>query len=174
MALAAEVVVRAWGERVLIVDLDVHHGSGTQSLFWQRGDVGYLSVHRHPHFPGSGSGDEVGEGPGAGATRNLPLAPGAGDDLVVSALEVGLEEMTSRLRPAAILVSAGFDAHARDPLGGLDLTTAGFARLTRAVVQAAEAWSGGRVLSLLEGGHHPATLAEAVRAHVEALAGGGG
>jgi acetoin utilization deacetylase AcuC-like enzyme len=171
VALAAEVVVRAWNQPVLIVDFDVHHGGGTQSLFWERGDVGYLSVHRHPHFPGTGGGDEVGEGAGSGATRNLPLASGAGDDLVVSALEAGLEEMGSRLRPAAILVSAGFDAHARDPLGGLDVTTDGFARLTRAVVQASEMWSGGRVLSLLEGGHHPATLAAAARAHVEALAG---
>jgi len=173
VALAAEVIVRAWNQRVLIVDFDVHHGSGTQSLFWERGDVGYLSVHRHPHFPGTGGGDEVGEGEGRGATRNLPLASGAGDDLVASALEVGLEEMVAHLQPAAIVVSAGFDAHARDPLGGLEMTTDGFARLTRAVVRAAETWSGGRVLSLLEGGHHPAILGEAVRAHVAALAGSG-
>jgi acetoin utilization deacetylase AcuC-like enzyme len=173
VAVAAEVIVRALNRPVLIVDLDVHHGSGTQSLFWERGDVGYLSVHRHPHFPGTGGGDEVGEGEGRGATRNLPLASGAGDDLVASALEAGLEEMAARLQPAAIVVSAGFDAHARDPLGGLDLTNDGFARLTRAVVRAAETWSGGRVLSLLEGGHHPRTLAEAVRVHVAALAGSG-
>ncbi len=169
-ALAAEVIARAWQAPVLVVDFDVHHGNGTQALFWERPDVGYLSVHRYPFYPGTGAADEVGEGRGRGATRNFPLAAGADDAVFASALEAGLEELGSRLRPAAIVVSAGFDAHREDPLGGMAVTEEGFERMTRAVVQAAEAWSGGRVLSLLEGGYRLEALGSSVRAHLRALA----
>jgi len=136
--------------------------------------VGYVSVHRYPFFPGTGTAEETGEGAGAGTTRNVPLASGADDGVFATAFENALEEVGARLRPAAVLVSAGFDAHRLDPVGGMRVTDSGFRRVTAAIVQAAQAWSGGRVLSVLEGGHHPAALGSAVRAHVEVLAGCGG
>jgi len=168
-ALAAELIARAWQAPVLVADFDVHHGNGTQAIFWEREDVGYLSVHRFPFYPGTGGGDEVGEGRGRGFTRNVPLAAGADDAIYASAFEAGLEELGSRLRPAAIVLSAGFDAHGADPLGGMRLTEAGFERMTRAVVQAAETWSGGRVLAFLEGGYDLEALGTSARALCRAM-----
>ncbi len=172
VALAAELVVGALDQPVLIVDFDVHHGNGTQQLFYDRPDVGYLSVHQYPAFPGSGTGDEIGSGPGLGTTRNIPLAAGADDAMFCSALESGLQELGSVLRPAVILVSAGFGAHRDDPIAEMQVTADGFRRLSAAIVQAAETWAGGRVLSFLEGGYEPKALAESVTAHVTTLAGG--
>jgi len=174
VAVAAETIVRAWNAPVLIVDFDVHHGNGTQRMFYHRRDVGYLSVHRYPFFPGTGQGDEVGEGAGRGTTLNFPLAAGADDEVYVAALESGLEQMGRRMRPAAILVSAGFDAHRDDPLGGMGLSSEGFQRMTVAIVQAATTWSGGRVLSFLEGGHRLKVVAECALVHVRELARGEG
>ena len=172
-ALAAELIARALQSPVLVVDFDVHHGNGTQQIFWERPDVGYLSVHRWPFFPGTGAADETGSGKGAGTTRNVPLAAGAGDDLVASALEAGLEELGGRLRPAVIVVSAGFDAHAEDPVGGLGVTEQGFHRIGRAIAQAADSWANGRVLAVLEGGYHPRAMARSAAAWLEGLAGTG-
>lgn len=170
-ALAAEVLVRASGEPVLVVDFDAHHGNGTQAHFWERGDVGYISVHEFPAFPGTGGADEVGEGKGRGATRNVPLAPGADDSVFATAMENALEEIGTRIRPAAVVVSAGFSAHTDDPLSAMRVTETGFRRVTRAIVQAAEAWSSGMVLSVLEGGYDVKALAASARAHVQELAG---
>ncbi len=169
VALAAEVVVRAWNLPVLVVDFDADHGAGTQEHFYERGDVGYVSVHRWPTLSGAGGGDEVGVGKGRGSTRNVPLASEAGDDAFCSALEGAVEDVGSRLRPAALVLSAGFNGHRDDPLGGLGLTEDGFARITRTLVQASEAWCGGRILSILEGGFSPAALASAARTHVSGL-----
>jgi acetoin utilization deacetylase AcuC-like enzyme len=169
-ALAAEVIVRSFNAPVLIVDFDAFHGNGSQLQFYDRDDVGYLSVHRYPSFPGTGGADERGEGPGLGWTRNIPLAAGADDDVLCTALENGLEELGSRMRPAAIVVSAGFNAYHGDPLGGMRLTEDGFRRMTAAVVAASEAWSQGRVLSILEGGYEPVGSARCASAHVEELA----
>lgn len=170
VALAAEVVVQSWVRPVLIVDFDAHHGNGTQRHFYDRGDVGYLSVHGFPAFPGTGTADEVGIGEGEGANRNIPLALGADDSIYCAAFERALDELGSRLEPVAIIVSAGFDAHASDPLGGMRLTEAGFRRLSSAVASAAQRWSGGRVLSFLEGGFDLQALANCARIHVEELA----
>jgi acetoin utilization deacetylase AcuC-like enzyme len=172
VALAAEVVVRAVNAPVLIVDFDVHHGNGTQRMFYDRAEVGYLSVHQYPLFPGTGQGDEIGEGAGRGTTLNLPLAAGADDEVYAAALEHGLEELGHRLRPVALLVSAGFDAHQDDPLGGMELSYEGFRRMSAAIVQAAATWCEGRVLSFLEGGHRPTALGACARVHVEELARG--
>ncbi len=171
IALAAEVVTRCWAAPVLIADFDALHGSGTERLFWERGDVGVLSVHRYPGFPGSGAATDVGEGAGHGLTVNVPLAAGSGDEVVVAAFRRALEDLGRRLRPAAVLLAAGFSAHADDPLGSLRVSTEGFRRLTEAAVEVAETWSGGRILSFLEGGFEVGALAASARAHVEALAG---
>jgi acetoin utilization deacetylase AcuC-like enzyme len=170
VALAAEVVIRALGLTVVIADFGALHGNGTQEHFYNRADVGFVSVHRYPAFPGSGGADEVGEGTGEGTTRNVPLAEGSDDEIFCNAFEESLGEICHRMRPAAILVSAGFDAHQDDPLGGMRLTDAGFGRLTDVVVAAAERWAGGRVLSFLEGGFALEALAKSARIHVEHLA----
>lgn len=169
-ALAAEVLCRASGASILIVDFDAHHGNGTQEHFLSRRDIGYLSVHEFPAFPGTGGGDEEGKGEGLGLTLNIPLGAGADDDMVCTALEHGLKTMMGRLHPAAIVVSAGFSGHRKDPLSSWKLSETGFKRMTQAIVRASEYYSEGRVLSLLEGGYEPASLASSVRAHVEALA----
>jgi acetoin utilization deacetylase AcuC-like enzyme len=170
VALAAEVVVQSWGEPVLIVDFDAHHGNGTQEHFFDRPEVGYVSVHGFPGFPGTGTADEIGSGEGAGTTRNVPLAVGADDSIFCPAFEEAVVEIGSRLRPAAILASAGFDAHLSDPLGGMRVSEAGFRRLSAAVTAAARRWSDGRVLSFLEGGFDLQAVANCARIHVEELA----
>jgi acetoin utilization deacetylase AcuC-like enzyme len=172
VALAAEVVVRSWNLPVLIVDFDAFHGNGTQQFFYDRGDVGYLSVHRYPGFPGTGGADEVGAGPGLGATRNVPLAAGADDAIVNAVFDRGLEEMASRLRPAAMIVSAGFNGLISDPIGEMRMTEAGFRRMTKSIRGVADVWAGGRILSFLEGGFDLDGLAKCARAHAEELAGG--
>ncbi len=170
-ALAAEVLSRCWQRPVLLADFDVVHCGGTQEIFWRRGDVGVASVHRWPFFPGTGGADETGDGDGAGATRNMPLAAGADDAVYAGAFEHAVDELAGRLRPAAVVLAAGFGAHRDDPLGGMAVTDAGFARMTAAAVRAAERHGGGRVLSLLEGGYLAEALPGAVRAHVATLAG---
>jgi acetoin utilization deacetylase AcuC-like enzyme len=170
IALAAEVLTRSWGRPVVIADFGALHGDGTQEHFFDRGDVGFVSVHRYPAFPGTGGADEIGENEGLGMTRNIPLAGGSGDDLICAAFEDALAETCSKVRPAAILLSAGFDAHRDDPLGGMLMTETGFGRLTAAAVAAAETWSNGRLLSILEGGFNLEALANSARIHVEELA----
>ena len=170
VAVAAEVVVRSWNRPVVIADFGAFHGDGTQEIFFDRADVGFVSVHRYPAFPGSGGGDEIGEEKGRGMTRNMPLAAGADDDIICAAFDEALKEMCVRLQPSVILVSAGFDAHKDDPLGGMVVTESGFQRLTRSVVEAAEKWSGGRLLSFLEGGFELEALAKSARIHVEEMA----
>jgi acetoin utilization deacetylase AcuC-like enzyme len=170
VALAAEVVAQSWGKPVLIVDFDAHHGNGTQQHFYDRPDVGYVSVHGFPDFPGTGTADEIGTGAGEGLTRNVPLTTDADDGTFCVAFEAALDEVGSRLEPAAIIVSAGFDGHVCDPVGGMKISEAGFRRLSAAVVAAAHRWSKGRVLSFLEGGFDLQSLANCARIHVEELA----
>jgi acetoin utilization deacetylase AcuC-like enzyme len=169
-ALAAEVVARSWARPVVIADFGALHGDGTQEVYFDRGDVGFVSVHRYPAFPGTGGADEVGEGPGRGMTRNVPLAAGSEDEIVCSAFEGALNEICSRLQPAAIVISAGFDAHPQDVLGGMRVSENGFRRLSATIRQAAENWSEGRILSILEGGYHLEALAKTARIHAEELA----
>ncbi len=170
VALAAEVIVRSWNKPVLVVDFDAWHGNGTQQQFWDRADVGYLSVHRYPGFPGSGSADEIGDGLGFGTTRNIPVAEGADDDIFCTAFENGLDEMAARMQPAAVVVSAGFNGHKDDQMGGLALTVEGYRRISRQLVRTAEKWSEGRLLSFLEGGFSLPALAGGAVAHVEEMA----
>ena len=169
-ALAAETLTRSWNQPVVIADFGALHGDGTQQQFFDRRDIGFISVHRYPAFPGTGGADEIGENEGQGMTRNIPLAGGSGDDIICAAFEEALAEICSEVRPAAIVLSAGFDAHRDDPLGGMLMTEAGFGRLTAAAVAAAETWSNGRLLSILEGGFNLEALANSTRIHVEELA----
>jgi acetoin utilization deacetylase AcuC-like enzyme len=166
---ARDLIESAGLSRVLIADFDVHHGNGTQDIFWRDGQVAYLSVHRFPFYPGSGTADETGEGRGLGVTLNLPLHEGAGDDVYAGAFEAGLERLAEKFRPEFVLVSAGFDAHVRDPLGGMRVSTEGYGRMTRALRDVAGTFANGRIVSLLEGGYDPRALGEAALEHVSML-----
>jgi len=156
-------------ERVLIVDWDVHHGNGTQDLFYDSEAVHYVSVHRAPFYPGTGAASETGTGAGLGTTYNLPLPFGIRRPELLSQFERLLSDAAARCQPDLVLLSAGFDAHAADPIGSLGLETEDFAPLTRLVVQVATQYCDGKLVSLLEGGYHPQMLAESVECHMQAL-----
>jgi acetoin utilization deacetylase AcuC-like enzyme len=158
-------------ERVLVVDWDVHHGNGTQNAFWNRRDVLVFNTHRYPFYPGTGAADETGEGEGLGFTVNVPLPVGCGDADYGAAFTQVLEPVAHAFRPDLVVVSAGYDAHADDPLGGMELTEDGFAALCGLVVRIAEAHAAGRVAAVLEGGYDVAALARSVRACVGVLTG---
>ena len=160
---------RGLAERVAILDWDVHHGNGTQAIFYSRADVLYASWHQFPFYPGTGAADETGAGPGEGLTVNCPLASGSGDAEVLAAWRERVLPALAGFAPDLVLVSAGFDADARDPLGGLRMSARGYAELTREVVRFAEARAQGRVVSVLEGGYDLEALALDVAAHVGAL-----
>ena len=155
--------------RVMIVDWDVHHGNGTQDAFWGDARVGFLSMHRFPFYPGSGAADEIGEGQGKGTTVNVPIRYGTPADRQLDLFRAAAEKLADQLRPELILVSAGFDSHRQDPIGSLDLETEDFGDLTEIVLDIARTHSAGRVVSLLEGGYHPAALAESVQVHLRKL-----
>ena len=156
-------------ERVAILDWDVHHGNGTQGIFYDDPSVFYFSMHQYPWYPGTGSRGETGQGRGRGYTLNVPmraLTP-ASDER--RAFESALEEMSAKFTPDLILISAGFDAHKGDPLGQLLLSDDDFVALTRAVKQWANEACSGRIVSCMEGGYNLETLGETVRRHVREL-----
>ncbi len=158
--------------RVLIVDFDVHHGNGTQEIFYDSERVGFLSIHRYPFYPGTGAADETGSGPGLGFTANIPLPFGTSRLDFKAAFRAGLDSIAARVRPELVLISAGFDAHAEDPVGNLGLESEDFDDLTRAVVEVANVHAGGRVVSVLEGGYNVSRLAGCVEIHLRALGAG--
>jgi acetoin utilization deacetylase AcuC-like enzyme len=162
----------ALGERVLIVDWDVHHGNGTQAIFWDDPDVLYVSTHQHPLYPGTGRADEVGGPAAAGRTLNFPLPPGATGDVVRAALDVEARPAIEEFRPDWVLVSCGFDAHRDDPLSDLRLSSGDFAELARVVSEFAP--RPGRLALFLEGGYHADALESSVVATLDALLGGRG
>jgi acetoin utilization deacetylase AcuC-like enzyme len=152
--------------RVAIVDWDVHHGNGTQDIFWDDASVLYCSTHQMPLYPGTGAASERGE---HDTMVNVPLAPGDGGEMFREALEVAIFPRISAFRPDLIIISAGFDAHWRDPLANLNLTEEDFAWATREVLAIADRQCGGRVVSVLEGGYDLEGLALSTAAHVAVL-----
>jgi len=156
-------------DRVLIVDWDVHHGNGTQEIFYDDPSVFYLSMHQHPFYPGTGLATERGAGAGGGTTLNIPMPPGLAPESYVDALLGGLDEALRGFAPGLVLVSAGFDAGRDDPLGGFTLRESDFRLLTLELVARTRATAGGRVVSLLEGGYNPGELGRNVVAHLSAL-----
>ncbi|HVF31058.1 MAG TPA: histone deacetylase [Pyrinomonadaceae bacterium] len=159
-------------ERVAIIDWDVHHGNGTQGIFYSDATVFFFSMHQYPWYPGTGSRGETGQGKGLGATLNLPMRAFTPAKDQMSAFEAAVEEIASKLKPDLIFVSAGFDAHLTDPLGQLRLEDTDYAAMTRTVMQWADDACAGRVVSCLEGGYNLETLGETVVTHVRALASG--
>lgn len=168
-ALAARHAQARGLKRVLIVDWDVHHGNGTQDIFYQDGSVLYFSTHQANSYPNTGAPEETGQGPGAGATINCPLPEGAGRADVLGAFQQHLLPAVANFRPELVLISAGFDSREGDPLGGFNLTDEDFVDLTHLMLKIAREHAGGRLVSILEGGYNPAGLAAAANAHVQAL-----
>ena len=156
-------------ERVAIVDWDVHHGNGTQGIFYDDPTVYFFSSHQYPWYPGTGTRGEKGTGRGLGYTMNLPLRAATPAAEQKRSFEAALEDMSVNFKPDLIIISAGFDSHRDDPLGQLLLTDEDFVELTRVVKQWAKESCDGRLVSCLEGGYNLETLGETVRAHVSEL-----
>ncbi len=171
VAIAAEHLRRRHGAaRVAIFDFDVHHGNGTQHLFEERADVFYASTHQYPFYPGTGAASEIGIGAGVGATLNVPLPAGTGDEGYASVIEGRVLPELRRFAPEVLLLSAGFDAWQRDPLGGMAVTESGFARWGEWLRRLAADLCGGRILAVLEGGYDLENLPRLVEAHLQGLA----
>ncbi len=169
-AVAAAHALALGASRVAIVDFDVHHGNGTQEIFLADPRVLYVSLHQYPHYPGTGWASEVGVGDGLGFTVNIPLDAGAADAdyrLVVREIVV---PVLQAFGPELVIVSAGYDPHELDPLGGMRVTTGGFGGISQALVAAADGCCGGRVVVTTEGGYHLQALAASLDATLAALA----
>jgi len=155
--------------RVLIVDWDVHHGNGTQWAFYERPDIFYCSIHRYPFYPGTGAATEEGQGKGRGYTYNLPMNAGMGDLEYDSVFAKTVVPLVRDFDPDLILLSAGYDAHVRDPLGGMNVSAAGFARMTQSLLEAARDCCEGKLVAVLEGGYDLQGLAKSVAATLEVM-----
>jgi acetoin utilization deacetylase AcuC-like enzyme len=168
IAVAVE-ALRAEGlaERIAIYDFDVHHGNGTEAIFYEDPNVLFMSTHQYPFYPGTGASDAIGSGRGTGANLNVPLRAGTGDELFLEATEAVLEPKVRAFRPDIILMSAGFDAFELDPLGGLKVTVEGFRALAKRWRVLAEELCAGRMAAFLEGGYHLEGLGASVRAFLE-------
>lgn len=171
VAIAAVYALSRGLDRVAVVDFDVHHGNGTQHLLEARGDVLFISLHEHPEYlyPGTGYAEETGVGEGMGNVINLPIVPPAGDEEYLQLFDDRVLPAIDAFAPEMLLISAGFDASAADPLAHMRVTPAGFAAMTRRLREAADRHCGGRLLSSLEGGYDLDSLAECAEAHVREL-----
>jgi len=156
-------------ERVAIIDWDVHHGNGTQGIFYDDPTVHFFSMHQYPWYPGSGSRGETGFGRGLGSTMNVPVKANTSAEEQKRMFESALEDISKNFKPDLIIISAGFDAHLSDPLGQLKLEDKDFAAMTKTLKSWASDVCSGRVVSCLEGGYNLDTLGKTVKAHIEEL-----
>jgi acetoin utilization deacetylase AcuC-like enzyme len=156
-------------DRILIADWDVHHGNGTQEVFWSDGSVLFFDTHQHPWYPGTGSPDETGDGMARGLIVNRPFPAGSGRQEILGVFREVLVPAAERFKPQLVMVSAGFDSRAGDPLGQFTLTDKDFADLTDVVVEIARQHANGRLVSVLEGGYSLDGLSRAVGAHLARL-----
>lgn len=164
IAIGARYLEKRYGIRkVLIVDFDLHHGNGTQHSFYSDSSVLYMSTHQYPYYPGTGSHEEVGQGQGAGYTVNIPLSYGSGDADYIYAFREAFVPIAHLFKPELVLVSAGFDIHHRDPLGGMSVTERGFSRMTKMLMDIAADECDGKVLFVLEGGYDLTALSNGVK-----------
>jgi acetoin utilization deacetylase AcuC-like enzyme len=172
VAIAARYAQRVYRvERVLIADWDVHHGNGTQDIFYEDGSVLFFSTHQSPWYPGTGARGETGEGAGSGSTINCPLPAGSGHAEILDAFRSQLLPAAQKFQPDLVILSAGFDSRFNDPLGQFTLTDQDFAELTNMMLDLADQYCKGRLVSVLEGGYSLEGLASAGEAHVRALLG---
>ncbi len=156
-------------DRIAIIDWDVHHGNGTQGIFYNDPSIFFMSMHQYPWYPGTGSRGETGHGRGLGSTMNIPVKAFTPAATQLQNFEAAINDVRTKFRPDMIVVSAGFDAHTTDPLGQLQLEDADFRRMTRTLMDWADEACGGRLVSCLEGGYNLETLGETVKEHVAEL-----
>lgn len=155
VAIGAAYAVKSYGlRRILIVDWDLHHGNGTQNMFYNSSEVLYFSAHQYPYYPGTGAIKEAGSGEGEGYTVNVPLSAGMGDAEYIKIFFEILKPVIEQYKPEFILVSAGFDTYFKDPLGGMKVTPEGFAKMTRFLKEMSETHCGGKIVFILEGGYN--------------------
>lgn len=159
-------------EKVVIIDFDVHHGNGTQHIFEADPTVMYVSLHQYPFYPGSGSADEIGSGDAKGTTVNYPLNLGVGDNEFIDIFDNSLSDKVLKYNPDLIIISAGFDAHVNDPIGGLRVTTEGYHNISKTITKIAGEVCDGKIISALEGGYNLKALAESVETHLKVLVNG--
>lgn len=170
IAIAAEYAIKKCSiKRVAIVDFDVHHGNGTQHAFESRNDVLYISTHHYPFYPGSGSRVETGIGPGKGFTLNIPLEAESGDAEFIHAFTTEVIPKLEFFNPQLILVSAGYDIHNSDPLGGMSVTTDGVKSIAKLLVNAAKKLCNGKIVFVLEGGYSLSAIRDCVKVTLEAM-----
>ncbi len=155
--------------RVLIVDWDVHHGNGTQATFWEDPSVGFVSIHRFPFYPGTGKADETGGGKGLGTKVNVPVAASIEPREFLNRLFDATEKIANQMKPELILLSAGFDAHRKDPVGGLTLDVEHYLEAGKWIAKLARQHCGGKLVSILEGGYHLKHMPECVDAHLKGI-----
>ncbi len=156
-------------ERIAIIDWDVHHGNGTQQIFYEDRSVFFISLHQFPFYPGTGGRSEQGSGRGEGYTLNIPMTAGAGEKEYMAAWTEEIIPALNRFRPELIMISAGFDAHKDDPLANINLTESSFTKMTAFVKETANLHCAGRIVSILEGGYNIEALARSVEAHLRQL-----
>ena len=172
VAIAAAYAIKAHKvKKALIIDWDLHHGNGTQHSFYDRADVLYFSTHQFPYYPGTGNTHEIGNGAGKGFTVNVPLHPGPGDAEYMEVFEEILEPIALEYKPEIIFVSAGFDIYYQDPLGGMQVTPAGFANLAKIVLEMARETCKGKVVFVLEGGYHLQGLRDSIQEVIKTMQG---
>lgn len=170
IAIGARYAQKKYGvERVAIIDWDVHHGNGTQEIFYADDSVFYISLHQYPFYPGTGAADETGIGKGKGFTLNCPMKAGSTEKEYREAFQLKIIPALERYKPDLIMISAGFDAHKDDPLANILLTENSFANMTRFVQELADRACGGRIVSVLEGGYNLDALARSVETHLATL-----
>jgi acetoin utilization deacetylase AcuC-like enzyme len=170
VAIAASWLVKMRGlKRVLILDWDVHHGNGSQDIFFESPQVLYMSTHQYPFYPGTGSLDQIGSGAGSGFTVNAPMPAAFGDNEYLRVFDELLLPVARQFRPELVLISAGFDCHFRDPLGGMRITEGGFIAMTRRLQRLADEACQGKLVAALEGGYDLRALAECGRSVIEEL-----
>jgi acetoin utilization deacetylase AcuC-like enzyme len=171
VAIGARYLEKRGFKRILIVDWDLHHGNGTQHSFYGDSSVLYLSTHQYPYYPGTGWYDEIGQGQGRGYTINAPLSYGANDADYIHVFKAALVPIARLFKPEIVLVSAGFDIHTRDPLGGMSVTERGFSQMTRLLMDVAAEECGGKILFVLEGGYDLTGLTNGVKTVIMELRG---
>ena len=164
IAVVARYLQKKYGlKRILIVDFDVHHGNGTQDIFYEDNNVFYFSVHQHPLFPGTGRPNEIGKGEGEGYTLNVELPKESGNNEVIEAFNLQLRPAMDKFKPEFVLVSAGFDAHKGDPLGQLNYTDSGYGAVAEILQDISQKYANGKILYMLEGGYNAENVSQSVQ-----------
>lgn len=170
IAVAARYAQDKYGiEKVLILDWDVHHGNGTQDIFYKDNSVLFISTHQYPLYPGTGTANETGSGSGGGFTCNFPLPSGTGNREIIPVFKENILKAGRKFKPDLTLISAGFDSRKDDPIGGFEIDDNGFREMTRIALEIADFSGEGKLLSILEGGYNMEGLSSAVEVHIDEI-----